>query len=511
VTRKTIIYETPISVVWFKRDLRTTDHLPLATAGERGAIIPLYIIEPSLHQEPDFDPRHWAFIRESLLELRERLATLGAPLVVRVGEVMGVLSQLHDETGFDALFAHEETGNDLSYARDIAVREWTKGHGIPFYEMPNGGVIRVLKSRDQWSKIWEQRMAQPEAPEPSVLRPLESLPIGEIPIHVCDKPITHNEIQHGGSSYAHTILHSFLYRRGNNYHREMSSPVTAYESCSRLSPHLAFGTISMREAVSRLRARQKEIYSMPPDAYKQLDGSWKTALRSFNSRLHWRDHFMQKLEDEPEIEWQSFIPAFDNLRPDPETDPEAARRLDAWQHGQTGYPLVDAVMRSLAATGYTNFRMRAMLTSFASYDLWLPWQTTGTYLARMFTDYEPGIHWSQMQMQSGTTGINTVRVYNPTKQAQEQDPTGEFIRRWVPELEDVPDDWIHSPWEMPPMIQAMVGVKIGTDYPTPIVDHKAASKYARDQIYALRKDPMVKAAAERVYRKHGSRKKNRRD
>ncbi|MEL6151848.1 MAG: FAD-binding domain-containing protein, partial [Chloroflexota bacterium] len=391
-----------IQLVWFKRDLRVSDHKPLYEAAQRGPVLPLYIVEPSVQAAPDYDPRHYEFIRASLLELREKLAELGAPLVVRVGEAVPVLQQIHDEYGIGAIWAHEETGNALTYARDIAVKQWARSCDILVHETPNGGVVRVLKSRDEWTKTWERRMAQPETPTPECIRPVEGVDPGEIPAFTGTQPATHTSLQPGGSAAAHNTLYTFLHQRGSRYQREMSSPVTAYDGCSRLSVHFACGIISMRQAVNKLRRRRKAIYAMPKEEYKELTGSWKSALRSFNSRLHWRDHFIQKLEDEPEIEWHSFIRQFDALCDDPATDPQAAERLHAWQSGYTGFPLVDAVMRALNATGYTNFRMRAMLTSFASYDLWLPWQVTGLHLARMFTDYEPGIHWSQMQMQSGT-------------------------------------------------------------------------------------------------------------
>jgi deoxyribodipyrimidine photo-lyase len=158
-------------------------------------------------------------------------------------------------------------------------------------------------------------------------------------------------------------------------------------------------------------------------------------------------------------------------------------------------------MRSLSATGWINFRMRAMLVSFASYNLWLPWQETGTVLARLFTDYEPGIHWPQMQMQSGTTGINTIRLYNPVKQGHDQDPDGAFVRRWVPELGSVPDEHLQEPWMWP-----YAATAIGQRYPVRIVDLAATTKAAKDRIYGARHAAGFRAAADAIQDKHGSRK-----
>jgi deoxyribodipyrimidine photo-lyase len=153
-------------------------------------------------------------------------------------------------------------------------------------------------------------------------------------------------------------------------------------------------------------------------------------------------------------------------------------------------------MRSLRATGWINFRMRAMLMSFASYQLWLHWRHSGLHLARLFTDYEPGIHWSQCQMQSGVTGINTVRIYNPVKQSQDQDPAGHFIRRWVPELRDVPAAFLHEPWK---------STVLPNGYPAAIVELASATREAKEKIYGWKNRPGIRETAARVYDKHGSR------
>jgi deoxyribodipyrimidine photo-lyase len=152
--------------------------------------------------------------------------------------------------------------------------------------------------------------------------------------------------------------------------------------------------------------------------------------------------------------------------------------------------------------------MRAMLMSFSAYHLWLHWREPGLHLARVFTDYEPGIHWSQVQMQSGTTGINTLRIYNPVKQSQDQDPDGIFIRRWVPELANVPDARIHAPWKMCSDEQEACGCLIGRDYPAPIVDHEAAAREARRRIGAIRRTLESRAESRAIFETHGSRRRS---
>jgi deoxyribodipyrimidine photo-lyase len=294
-------------------------------------------------------------------------------------------------------------------------------------------------------------------------------------------------------------LEGFLAGRGERYHLEMSSPLTAYESCSRLSPHLAWGTLSMREAVQATRLRARQVKALPAAER----GTWTRALAAFEGRLHWHCHFIQKLESAPRIEHENLQRACDGLR-DPEPDPD---RFAAWCDGRTGFPFVDACMRALAASGWINFRMRAMLMAFAGYHLWLHWREPGLHLARRFTDYEPGIHWSQVQMQSGTTGINSLRIYNPVKQSQDQDPEGHFIRRWVPELARVPDTFIHHPWTMTPAEQAACGLRIGQDYPPPLVDHLAAAREARRRLGAARRQGAARAESRAIFRDHGSRRR----
>lgn len=248
----------------------------------------------------------------------------------------------------------------------------------------------------------------------------------------------------------------------------------------------------MREIVQATRRRVSDLQGDRTPESK----IWRQSLRSFDARLHWHCHFMQKLEDEPRIEFENVVRAYDGLR----EGEFSAERFEAWKAGRTGYPFVDACMRYLQETGWINFRMRAMLVSFASYHLWLHWRQPALYLAGLFLDYEPGIHYSQFQMQSGTSGINTIRIYSPTKQALDQDPAGSFIRRWVPELAAVPAEHVQQPWLQPESRGSVTG------YPLPIVDHATAIALARQRISAIRRQDSTRAEAKQVVQRHGSRK-----
>jgi len=485
-----------LQVVWFKRDLRVVDHAPLLEAAQRGPVLPLYVVEPELWQQPDASARQWAFAREGLEELRLALAALGQPLVVRCGAVPQVLEQARRRLGMVALWSHEETGNGWTYARDRQVAAWCRRHGIPWCEVPQFGVVRPLPSRRGWAQRWEGRMAEPLQLPPASLPPLEGVEPGALPTaeQLGLAPDDPPQRQRGGRSQGTALLASFLAQRSRRYHAELSSPLTAAQSCSRLSAHLSWGTVSLREVVQACRVRRQELAGQP------AQGRWPLALQRFEERLHWHCHFIQKLEDQPDLEQRELHPLTAGLR---QGDGE---RLAAWAQGRTGLPFVDACMRSLRATGWLNFRMRAMLMSVASYQLWLPWRDSGLELARLFIDYEPGIHWSQCQMQSGTTGINTIRIYNPLKQGLDHDPQGRFIRRWLPELAVVPAVYLHQPWTMPLELQRRLGCELGRDYPLPIVNWAEAAALARDRLWGLRRQQGFAAAADAIQHRHGSRR-----
>jgi deoxyribodipyrimidine photo-lyase len=479
-------------LIWLKRDLRLHDHPALTYAAALGPVLPTYIVEPELWAEGDAAARHWGFIAESLEVLRADCAALGLTLALRTGDAVEVLSRLCLRHGITRIVSHEETGNLWSYRRDRRVAAWARDAGIDWVELLQSGVIRRLPRRDGWQARRDAFMAGPVLGLPQGLRAVEGVEAGPIPtaraLRLDEDRCPHR--QRGGREEGLRLLDSFLTHRGAPYRAAMSSPLTGERACSRLSPHFAFGTLSVREVVQATAARAAE----------RPGGPWAGALASFQSRLAWRDHFMQKLEDQPSIEDTCLSRAAEALRP---RTPDAAR-LAAWSTGETGLPFLDACMRYLAATGWLNFRMRAMVMSTASYHLWLDWRATGPVLARMFTDYEPGIHWPQVQMQSGVTAINTPRIYNPVKQGLDQDPTGTFTRRWLPELAAVPDSFLQEPWKWQGF-QSLAGRR----YPEPIIDPAAAQKAARDAVWALRRAPGHKDEASTIAARHASRSARR--
>jgi deoxyribodipyrimidine photo-lyase len=492
------------TLVWFKRDLRIHDHAPLFAAAAAGLVLPVYVVEPTYWAGADVSRRQYAAIASAVDELDDTLSALGAPLHLEVGEAVEVLSRLCRQHKVMAIHAHEETGNAMTFKRDIAVRRMARDLGVAFKEWQQHGVVRPLRDRNTWGRQHAAFMQAARVSAPTRLTAIEGAGGGAMPdaLTLGLLPDGCEAVQRGTRAEGLALFQSFVAGRGATYRCAMSSPLEGETACSRLSVPLSTGALSMREVMQwslteryRLSRLTTEQRSVPV-----------TALDSLIARLHWHCHFIQKLESEPEIEWRSQHPVHEARRQKTLPDDPV---LEAWATGRTGFPFVDACMRSLIASGWLNFRMRAMVMAFASYHLNLDWQATGTRLARLFTDYEPGIHWSQVQMQAGQTGINTPRIYNPVKQGHDQDPDGVFTRRFVPELAALPTALLHQPWKADSDGLTRLGITLGRTYPQRIVDHEEAARAARARLTETRREPGFRGAANKVFQRHGSRKRSR--
>lgn len=482
-----------VNIVWMKRDLRSQDHLPLHEAEQSELpFLIIYLFEPSLINNPDTSRRHLQFQYHSIQDFNSRAEKTGCHIHRMHAEADKAFEFLQSRFEIKNIFSYQESGTMATWKRDKWVGQFCRENNIQWKEFQRDGIIRGIKNRDHWGHLWHEailgkiiknnfaknciRTEHPFPLEQQLEQQLEAYP---------------PEFQPAGEQFAWRYLQSFVEGRGHSYHKKLSKPLDSRMSCSRLSPYLAWGNLSVRQAY--------QFVKYHPQYPKN-----KFAFEGMLTRLVWRCHFIQKFEMECSYEDTCVNRGYESLQYS--NSPEL---LEAWKEGKTGIPLVDANMRCVAAKGWINFRMRAMVVSVLCHHFDVDWRLGVYHLAQHFLDYEPGIHYPQFQMQAGTTGINLVRIYNPVKQSMEHDPEGIFIKKWVPELQSVPVANIHEPWKMTMMDQTFEGIKIGEDYPLPFIDLEEAGRKAKDKIWGFRKTEQVKKEIPGILKKHTHKNRTR--
>ena len=463
-------------IIILNRNLRLLDNAALYYGSLKSNFIVIYLYDVDYWKANGKSSRQLKFSNDCLEELDEDLKKLNSKINVFNGSFYDLGKWI--ETNYNNFSIHINHCTDVNYFRE-GFNNFKENFKNKITVYDDFGLQLNNFDRDTWSKNWNHIMNSDllGVPKPSNNKDrLNLIGFSDFKNEISCEFSGLSNIQKGGTSKAKELLETFLDQRCKGYRIKMSSPSQSEESCSRLSPHFTYGSISIRQVYQQLNKMLPELNN-------------KKDLYSFKKRLYWHCHFVQKLHTEPELEFYSMHRMCDDLRP--EYDDEI---IEKWIEGETGFPFLDACMKFLSENGWINFRMRAMIMSFASYNLWQPWQKTSPRLAELFTDYEPGIHISQVQMQSGVTGINLPRIYSISKQSMDQDPDAEWTKNLLPQLNSFDPKLIHN-------------AELNDSYIPQIVDLKTSAKFARDQVWGIRKSIEFKNEARKVYLKHGSRRR----
>ena len=447
-------------IVWYRNDLRVHDHPALTTASnDADQVIPVFILNDDLLTGERASSNRNRFLVESLNDLKQSLQSLGADLVIRHGDAVTELKKLAAETEAAAVYY---TADFSAYAikRDKTLKA---SLDIEFRAFPGRLAVSSLdklltkagnphKVFTPFWKNWQQIGRRAIAVVPTKLDLPSNLLIGEMPMieKLTKKAELSPNALSGGETAGRVRLKNWLdngismYHQGNN---DMAADAT-----SRLSSYLHFGCLSARE-----------IETMLPD---------NAGAAAWHRQLAWREFYHYIIFKFPGNTTQEFQERYRSLKWGSD-----AKLLQAWQDGQTGYPVVDAAMRQMRDEGWMHNRARLIVGSFLTKDLWLDWRLGERYFMRMLIDGDQANNNGNWQW-IASVGVDPApvfrRLYNPTTQQLNYDPTGSYVQRYVPELANVPDKYLSQPWTMPESLQKEVGCVIGVDYPAPIVDHKQA-------------------------------------
>ena len=475
------------SIWWIRRDFRLADNQTLTTALDKSEhVYPVFILDPKLLNSDYTAQKRLAFMFEGLRSLAEVLEERGSYLTVREGDPVGELESLLSETKADAIYAQEDY-SPYAHRRDEQVAET-----LPL-KLVSGLTLHhptdVLKSDGDpytvftpYSRTWKKQPL-PQTEDLLSAPKQISTPEGLTGIEIPDEPALDEAIPFPASEKeAQQRLYSFTgqisrqlptfkaasVKKSNAiYAYDQARDRTDLDGTSRLSPYLRFGMLSARQAVvAALTASEKA------DDDEAADGA-----ATWLSELIWRDFYIAILYHFPYVRQSSFREKYDKL---PWINDE--NDFEAWCQGKTGYPIVDAGMRQLVESGWMHNRARMIVASFLVKHLLIDWRWGERFFMQHLVDGDPAANnggW-QWTAGTGTDASPYFRVFNPILQGEKFDPDGAYIRRWVPELGDVSDKYIHTPWKMPVKIQREANCRIGQDYPEPIVEHKEARQRALD-------------------------------
>ena len=459
---------------WIRRDLRLGDNQALSSAlAHADQVIPVFILDPRLLISPYAGDKRVAFLFEGLRRLDADLRKRGSRLIVREGDPVEQLAALVSEFGADAVFAEEDVSpyarrRDACVAAQLPLRLVS---GMVVH--PPGAVVKAdgkpYTVFTPFSRAW-RALTPPQAsdllPAPKRIETPGDLPGLPIP----SKPALPTTVPFpAGEAEAQRRLGRFL--RGPLYAYAETRNRMDLDGTSQLSPYLRFGMLSARQAVvAAIEAMRKAP-----------DGEARKGAETWLNELIWREFYVAILYHFPRVRRESFRPELRDVAWANDED-----KFAAWSQGRTGYPIVDAAMRQMAGTGWMHNRARMIAASFLVKDLLIDWRRGERFFMQHLVDGDPAANnggW-QWTAGTGTDAAPYFRVFNPVLQGTKFDPQGEYVRRWLPELANVPTRFIHKPWDMPHEMQLSAACVIGRDYPAPIVDHgeareRALAAYAR--------------------------------
>jgi deoxyribodipyrimidine photo-lyase len=468
---------------WIRRDLRLHDNWALHAALQRGdSVVPVFVLDPALLDSAYLASKRLAFLLEGLGSLDDELQRRGSRLILRSGRPISQLRQLVQECQAEAIVAEADYS---PYARR---RDAEIGGALPL-QLTGGLMVHepgaVVKANgDAYTVYTPYRNSWRGLPHPNTRDVYRAPTAISSPMGLSTVPLPDEPRLPPGSQFPQGEMAAR--ERLRDFCVGEAAPVYGYAESrnrldqagtARLSPYLRFGMLSAREAVAAaIRAEEQS----PSDAAREGASAWL-------NELIWREFYMTILNAFPQVRRGSFRPEYEHVRWLDDAD-----SLEAWKQGRTGYPVVDAAMRQLRLTGWVHNRARIIVASFLVKDLLIDWREGELWFMQQLLDGEPAANnggW-QWAAGTGTDAAPYFRVFNPVLQGKKYDPHGSYIRRWIPELGDVPDKYLNEPWRMSEQEQTRFGCRIGHDYPAPIVDHQFARERAL-AAYARARESLV--------------------